>query len=215
MKSLLIIFAILLLSGCGHIRTGEPEFARSLMMANVNAIVVNDEVYSSFALTNFDRVAGVETAEKQYRRVVVKSINSDGGKPMAGFAGSRLFEVVVPDGTPWMKAGDLVEVRSTTFYDSLKGFSTSKDGSALLRLICPGAPMKETKECTKDLPWYKPWGEEKRYFYGILASPSGRPFLAQLKDYSGVAYSPFYDSEGTQLPGAVVPQPRPVLQIVP
>lgn len=206
---------VLVLSACGHIRGDAPEFSNRQMMANVQAAVIFDEMYSSFALSNHDRYAGVGMEELKYRRILVKVYNSQGGRPLWGFSGSRAFEAAVPDGFPLLKAGDLVEVRATTWFDYLQNFDKSRDGSAVLRIICPttekgnSEQMRKLKACASNLPWNSDWGEENRYFYGVLSSSSGREFLPRLSDYPELKFSPFYDELGNPLKSAVPPGERP------
>ena len=207
----------MVLSGCGTVRpfgSGDGDFSRTQLMANVQAVVIFDEHHSGFATTNHSRVAGAGPSELTYRRVIVPIAHNEGGKPILGFKGMRVFLAVVPNGMSLLKKGDLVDVRATTIYDYLKNFSSTGEGTAVIRLLCPSeevsTPEKAAKfrACGSTLPWYQPWGEEKRYWDGIIASPSGYPFLAKLKDYTEFAYTPFYDSEGNQLPTAVQRAPR-------
>lgn len=212
------IFVAVVLSGCGTVRpfgSGDGDWSRSQLMANVQASVIFDEHYSGFATTNHSRFAGAGPAELTYRRVMVSIAHNEGGKPILGFKGMRAFLAVVPDGMPLLKKGDLVDVRATTMYDYLQNFATTGEGTAVIRLLCPSeevaTPEKIAKfrACGSTLPWHQPWGEEKRYWDGIIASPSGYPFLPKLKDHTEFAYTPFYDSEGNQLPTAVPRAQRP------
>lgn len=218
LKFFSVLVAFVVLSGCGTVRpfgSGDGDFSRTQLMANVQAFVVFDEHHSSFATTNHSRFAGAGPSELTYRRVIVQIAHNEGGKPILGYKGIRAFLAVVPDGMSLLKKGDLVDVRATTIYDYLKNFATTGEGTAVIRLLCPGedeaTPEKIAKfrACASTRPWHQPWGEEKRYWDGIIASPSGYPFLPKLKDHTEFAYTPFYDREGNQLPAAVPRAPRP------
>ena len=206
------------LSGCGTVRpfgSGDGDFSRTQLMANVQASVVFDEHHSGFAMTNHSRFAGAGPSELTCRRVIVSIAHNEGGKPMLGFKGMRVFLAVVPNGMSLLKKGDLVDVRATTIHDYFKNYASSGEGTAVIRLLCPSEEVATPKKiakfraCGSTRLWYQPWGEEKRYCDVIIASPSGYPFLPKLKDYTDFAYTPFYDSEGNQLPTAVPRAPRP------
>lgn len=215
---LIAIFATVVLSGCGTIRpfgSGDGDWSRSQLMANVQASVFFDEHYSGLATTGHSRFAGAGPAELTYRRVIVSIAHNEGGKPFLGMKGMRVFMVMVPDGMPLLKKGDLVDVRATRMYDYLQDFARTGEGSAVIRLLCPGedkvTPERQAqfKACASTLPWHQPWGEDKRYWDGIIASPSGYPFLPKLKDHTEFQYTPFYNAEGTQLATAVPRATRP------
>lgn len=190
-------------------------WAKSQMMANVQAAVFWDERFDSFGQRGHDVRAGVGPDEKKYRRILVYIVHVEGGKPIFGRAGFRAFMVVIPDGMPLLKKGDIVDVRSTIFYDYLKDFDKTRDGSAVIRILCPaeekvgGEQTKKFKECASTLPWHEPWGESNRYFNGILAMPSTTSFLPSLTDYKNLKYSPYYNAEGEMLTNAIPPAPRP------
>lgn len=212
-RMLLSIGLVVTLAGCGHIRTGAPDFAKSQSMANVQGMVVFDEAYSPWGMNGLnDRVAGVGPGERVYRRVVVQIIHSEGGRPMGNYKGSRRFEAVVPDGMPLMRSGDQVDARALEWYDFLKDFAKTGEGAAVLRMTCPSYgnnPPLVLISCASTLNWYQPWGEEKRYMDGVNAAPSDHPFKSSLKEYKSLKYSPYYDSEGNTLPNAVPMAARP------
>lgn len=218
LKFFSVFVASVVLSGCGTVRpfgSGDGDFSRTQLMANVQAVVAFDEHYSSFATTNHSRYAGSGPSELAYRRVIVFVAHNEGGRPILAFKGMRFFLAMIPDGMSLLKKGDLVDVRATTYYDHLKNFATTGEGSAVIRFLCPSeddaTPIKiaKFKSCASTRPWHEPWGEEKRYYDGIIASPSGYPFLPKLKDHTELAYTTFYDPEGNQLPTAVPRAPRP------
>jgi hypothetical protein len=218
LKFLSVLAAAITLSACGTIRpfgSGDGDWSRSQLMANVQAVVIFDEHYSGIATSNHMRFAGAGPDEMAYRRVIVSIVHNEGGKPILGFKGIRAFIAVVPDGMPFLKKGDFVDVRATTMYDYLQGFAATGEGSAVIRLLCPGeevaTPEKvaKFKACATSLPWHQPWGEDHRYWDGIIASPSGYPFLSKLKDYKEFQYTPFYDADGKPLSTSVPRAPRP------
>lgn len=219
----LLAGALLLLGGCTHMRPVEEvlqngsSWASSQKTANVQAVVAFDEDNSgliSFALFNHGARAGVGPAEKRYRKVVYTMLNSEGGRPIGKFAGIMAAMAMVPDGMPRLKTGDLIEVRFPVWFDYMKDFAVTGEGSAVLRLICPAGSTSKTdseafKECASHANWHQPWGEEKRYYQGIIAAPSGRPFAPRLKDHRELAFTPYYDEIDNVLPTAVPMAPRP------
>lgn len=221
--SLLLAAAALLLGGCAqmarplneHVMFTEDSWAKAQKNNNVQAIVEHDEAYSFLRMGGIEVVAGVGNAERRYRRVSLYMTHSEGGRPTLGFKGYMRFVAIVPDGMPLLKLGDVVEVRFGNVYDHLKGFATTGEGSAVLRLLCPvnenRGQLDALKACASHLAWYEPWGEDKRFYDGIVASPSGRPYLPSLKAHTELSFTPYYDDSGKVLPNAVVPAARPSL----
>jgi len=220
---ILAVFAALLLGGCAaamrplneHLMFTEDSWAKSQKNANVQGIVDHDEDYNHWTMGSIETMSGVGPAERRYRRVSVFMDHSEGGKPMLGFKGYMRFEAIVPDGMPLLKLGDIVEVRFGKVYDHLKDFARTGEGSAVLRLLCPvnenRGQLDALKACATPLAWYKPWGEDKRFYDGIIASPSGRPYLPRLKDHVELSFTPYYDENGNVLPSAATPAVRPSL----
>jgi hypothetical protein len=213
--------AIAVLAGCAaavkpltqNILQTEESWAASQRQQNVQAIVQKDEEYSTLTLSNQEVIAGAGPAEKTFRRVELMMVHSEGGKPFLNYKGIKRFAAIVPDGFPLLKWGDIVEVRYEGIYDRLKGFAHTKQGTAVLRVLCPGDPdrakMPAFKACAKELNWHRPWGEDARYFDGIAAANSGRPYAAKLTDHTELSFTPYYDADGKPLATAVPPAPRP------
>lgn len=207
----------LLLAGCAGpakmILTEEEDWPAAQRQANVNAAVAFDEEYSSFALSNHLSRASATPAVKRYRKVIVQMLNGEDEQPILGLTGIAAAVALVPDGMPLMKKGDLVEIRHYRMFGSLKSFESSGDGNAVLRLLCPSSPsrgdMAAFKACASNAKWQTRWGESNRYFTGILASPSGRPYAAHLRDHKELSFTPYYDEDGEPLAGAVQMRTRP------
>jgi hypothetical protein len=224
----LLLAALAALTGCAQVggtmaELGRPvaqnvtftdsSWARAQKHANVQALVLHDETYANFRMHQLHVAAGVGPQEKAYRRVVLFMVHSEGGRPLGNYKGFMRFIAVVPDGMPKLKTGDLVEARMGPVYDYLKGFADSGEGTAVLRILCPNnarrADQDRFRQCASVLPWHQAWGEDKRYYDGILASPSARPYAPSLRYHAELAFTPYYDTHGNPLGGAVAPAPRP------
>lgn len=232
--SMVLALSALALGGCAQVggtlaEVGRPlaehatftdsSWAQSQKNTNLQALVLQDEEYSTFRMSQLHVVAGAGPAEKVYRRAVLFVVHSEGGRPLGGYKGFMRLVAVVPDGMPLLKNGDIVEVRAGQVYDYLKGFAQTGEGTAVLRILCPtnssAALQSRFKECAQELPWLQSWGEGKRYYDGILASPSARPYAASLRAHTELKFTPFYSANGEQLPTAVVPAARPDIQTWP
>ena len=212
-----------LLSGCGTVaeRSMSGDGTKGTIAPTLNTIVqatvLNDEVSSSFALSNFDRGAGVGDAERVFRRVPILMILAADGKPplfLRKHAARRATLALVPDGMPLLRRGDIVHVRTRDLWDGLKDFSKTGEGTAIVSLKCQGGskPGKEEqilfKKCAERLPWLEEWGEELRFYEGILAVLPPVPYRDSLRDWKELSFTPFYDRDGSLLPNRVLPAER-------
>ncbi len=216
-EKILLTLTVAMAAGCAQIARPinenfvfrEDSWTASQKHANMQAAVTADEEFSSIRTRSLEVYAGAGPQELRFRRVTLIVAHSEGGKPFLGFKGHMHFEAIVPDGMPMLKLGDLVEVRVGKVYDHLKGFAQTGEGTAVLRLLCPGnltrAEGPAVYKCAKNLAWFEPWGEDKRYFDGIIASTSGRPYLSSLKEHTELTFSPYYNETGTLLASAVTP----------
>lgn len=213
-----------MLAGCGHalrplnenILATDSSWAKAQKFANVQGAVLSDEDYIGARLINGEATGGASKDLRRYRRVVVQLINSEGGSPIFGLAGRAEVLALVPDGFPRLLNGDLVEMRMLSLYDYLKTFRETGEGTAVLRLLCPTvhsrSEVKMWQNCASNYRWHEAWGEGNRYPLGVLAAPSGRPFLRSLKDHTELSFTPYYDESGRPLPQAVKPTEHPMLQ---
>jgi hypothetical protein len=220
-----LLFAAIpfLTTGCGTLARGINEnitsragsFAESNVKANIQAIVLQDESDTSFLMRSMSVSAGTGQAEVGYRKVPLFIANPAGGH-ILGLKGGYRFNAFVPDGMPMLITGDLVEVRFTAMYDYGKDFVKTGDGTAILRILCPGTVSRSEfdtfKVCASALAWHEEWGEGNRYYDGVVASASGRPYAASLKDYDDLSYTPFWSEKGDPLPSSVAPGPRPSIK---
>ena len=209
-----VLFASTLLSGCSLLLiTEEEQWPADQRQANVQGAVLADEDYTGFAVVNHMRVAHAPESVRRYRKVVVLMHKGDDDQPLFGNTGFGASLALVPDGMPQLKKGDLVEFRHVRKFGGLEDFDKTGDGNAVLRLLCPSSPDSGDKEvfrsCASHAKWQARWGEKHRYYMGILASPSGRPYAKHLKDHRELSFSPYYDENGHLLPGAVPMGPRP------
>ena len=92
---------------------------------------------------------------------------------------------MVPDHLPALKAWDLVEVRQTGTYDTMKNFSRIGEGNAVLRVLCQRADPGY-QQCAAALPRIGRYPHQGN---------TNAPFLKSLKDY-GFTFSPAYTEEG-------------------
>lgn len=79
--------------------------------------------------------------------------------------------------------------------------------TAALALVPDGMPL--LKACASHAKWQTRWGEKHRYYLGIVAAPSGRPYAPHLKDHEELSFSKYYDEKGKPVPGAVPMAARP------
>lgn len=223
-----LLFSAVALAGCAQVggtlaEVGRPlaekvtftddSWSKSQKNTNVQALVLYDEEYSIFRMHQLNVIAGVGAQEKAYRRVVLYIVHSEGGRPIGNYKGFMRFVAVVPDGMPLLKNGDLVEARVGNVYDYLKGFAQTGEGTAVLRILCPAnthrSQQERFKQCASELAWYKGWDDGQRYYNGIVAAASERPYLPKLSDHTELKFSPYYDVEGSALPQAAPPAARP------
>lgn len=210
----LLLIATALLAGCSaFIVTEEEQWPAAQRMANIQAVVAFDETYSGFALSNHSRRAGAAPIVKQYRKAIVTILNGDDEQPIFGKTGVAGAIALVPDGMPALRKGDLVEIRHVRLFGGLQDFDKTGDGNAVLRLLCPESPDRKDSEtfksCASNANWQKRWGEKHRYYTGILASPSGRPYAKNLKEHKELSFTPYYDDKGAPIPAAIPMGARP------
>ena len=95
---------------------------------------------------------------------------------------------MVPDHLPELKAWDLIEVRQTGSYDSMKNFAHTGEGNAVLRVLCRRSDP-DYEACAEALPRI---GKYRAQGY------TGAPYLKSLKDF-GFVFSPAYNDKGERI----------------
>jgi len=95
---------------------------------------------------------------------------------------------VVPDHLPLLKVGDRIEIRQTGTFDTLKNFSKTGEGNAILRMLCQKS-SPDYEACVAKLP------KTGKY---LAQGYTGAPYLASLKDY-GYKFTPVTSATGEQL----------------
>jgi len=217
LRSVALIATSAFLASCAawneHVIQREDGYADSVKHNNMQGVVVAQEEYTSMRYRGIlATISGVGPQETRYRRVVVNFYNPDGGM-FLGLHGEMQLLVMVPDGFPILRGGDVVEMRTLGLYGYQKNFISSGDGAAVLRILCPrnerNEPGAAMHACGESLAWYDGWGEKYHFWEGIVASPSGRPWLPSLKDHTELSFTPYYDDAGNVLPTAVPPAPHP------
>lgn len=96
---------------------------------------------------------------------------------------------IVPDQLPMLKAGDLVEIRNTRTWDSVKDFIATGEGNVVVRVICAKADPAFDKCVEVKGPKL---GKHKG------RGPTGTPYPASVKDY-GFTFTKRYDQKGDPL----------------
>lgn len=95
---------------------------------------------------------------------------------------------MVPDHLPQLHAGDIVEIRQTGTYDTMKNFTVSGEGNVVVRILCQkGTPNYEA--CLDSAPKigkYKGVGE------------THTPYPVSARDY-GFTFTPMFDEKGRAL----------------
>lgn len=194
--------AVLLLAGCSanpvtvattKIVNFGQELPEEMVGHNLAATVALDEDwvgrYPRVSRNNF-YIQGVtsDSAEYTYRAALVRLTNP--GSLLYVQAGylKRMTGAMIPDHLPLLKEGDIVEVRQTGTYETLKGFSVSKEGNVVLRVLCQKADPGFA-QCVAKLPSIGKYAG---------AGQTGTPYLPTVRQY-GFKFTPAYDMRGTPL----------------
>ena len=132
---------------------------------------------------------GEEVAKFRYVTVTSPRMENDTGVLWKG-PGDHLYlaGAMVPDHIAALKAGDIVEWRSISSWDSLVGFDRTGEGQIVTRVLCRKS-SPDWQQCHDSLP---------RFHKHKAAGVTGTPFPASVKDY-GFTFSKFYDESGKLL----------------
>ena len=203
MKSFLKLFVCamaMLLAGCQTpIHRGVNEALTSVQslddrMSNRNVAMVVAITENSFknyqnAVRNYLYLQGVDETvpEARYRIAYLFMRNTDWALHIG--VGERVWPMAayVPDHIPQLEDGDVVEVRmdGDRFMRRLKDFSTTGEGTAIVRVLCKfkDPDFARCINSTPRIEHYQGFGE------------TGTLFPASLKEY-GFTFTPFYDDNG-------------------
>jgi hypothetical protein len=165
-----------------------------MLEKNVTASVSFDEAHplKTHRITRIDFFGqGVDkdSVEYNYRMVPVNfgHFNNFGiGRVNNGY-GTLVFKTaaMVPDHLPLLKAGDLIELRQTVQYNSMKDFVAKQEGNTVLRILCRKADPDFLK-CQDSVPHHSP---------KVVGGYTDRPYLKSLKEY-GFTFTQAYDKQG-------------------
>lgn len=170
------------------------EFPPEMVNRHIAAWVGFDEEWAG----NYNRssrnalfIQGVsdESPEYRLRLARINLVNSGPGALWVERGGVSFFSgAVVPDQLPKLHAGDIVEVRQTGTYDTMKNFIATGEGNIVVRILCrKGTP--DFDKCLNDAPTI---GKSK----GV--GETHTPYPASVRDY-GFTFTPMFDEKGNAL----------------
>ena len=134
---------------------------------------------------------GIHPGTPEYQMRVARINLSNSGPGMLWMDKGRLgypTGAIVPDHIRQLRAGDIVEIRQTETWDTMKGFTSTGEGNVVVRILCSKADPGYD-DCLEKAPRvgkYKGFGE------------THTPYPASVKDY-GFTFTPMYDASGKQL----------------
>jgi hypothetical protein len=131
---------------------------------------------------------GEGNPEFQYRTALVFMAQIKGALYIKDGAFPWFTAAYVPDHIPLLKAGDIVEIRQTGTYDTMMNFDKSRDGNAVLQLLCRKADPQYLA-CADKLPKIGKF---------LAVGPSGTAFATSLPTY-GYTFTPAYSKDGKPL----------------
>lgn len=131
------------------------------------------------------------TPVAQYRAVALWTSSMEGSGVLWKKDGEQAYVVaaLVPDYIAMLKAGDVVEWRSISTWDSLLDWETTGEGQVVTRVVCRKAD-----------PLYRACVDAQPVYNGSFKATgrTGTPFPASVKGY-GFTFSRFYDAQGKQI----------------
>lgn len=170
------------------------EFPPEMVSRHIAAWVAFDEDYiSNYNLSSRNSLytQGVSEGSPEYRYRVarVNLVNSSEGVLWVETGSTQFFSgAIVPDHLPKLHAGDIVEVRQTATYDTMKDFSKTGEGNIIVRILCQkGTPNYQ--KCLDDAP---------RINKAKGSGETHTPYPASIRDY-GFTFTPMFDEKGHAL----------------
>lgn len=160
------------------------ELPAQMVSQNLIATVGWDESFSGVYPANGAHIAwgqGIEKGTDEYGlRVVVLELRLIGATFITDGKYRVQMAAAVPDHIERLKAWDIVELRSTGTYSTLKGFNSTHEGNIIVRVLCRKADIGY-ENCRDALP------QIRNYPQG----PTGAPYLASVAEY-GFTFTPAY-----------------------
>lgn len=164
-------------------------------MVHVNLIgtIAFSETFAgeySRANRNILYTGGVEAGRPEFNyRVVRVSLRHLTGALVFG-AGDLDYPTaaMVPDSFPALKAWDIIEIRQSGTFYTMKDFAETGEGNAIIRVLCRKS-QPDYEACANALPKL---GRHRAQ--GL----TGTPYLPSLKDY-GYTFTPAYSAVGALL----------------
>lgn len=134
---------------------------------------------------------GVERGTPEYRLRIARINLSNTAPGLLWMSQGELMFMTgayVPDHMPRLRAWDIVEIRHTGTWNTMKGFTQSGEGNIVVRILCRKSdPAYET--CRAKAP-------KTGKYSGV--GPTGTPYPASVREY-GFTFTPIFDAEGRQL----------------
>jgi hypothetical protein len=170
------------------------ELPADMVNSNQAAMVGFDEDWVgnyNYAARNTLYGQGVEKGTPEYNMRVARVNLAISGKGVLWVSEGELMYTggaYVPDSMSRLRAGDIVEVRHTGTYDTMKNFTKTGEGNIITRIICRKAEPTYEK-CFADAP---------RLNKTKGVGRTNTPYPASVRDY-GFTFSPMFDDKGQAL----------------
>ena len=170
------------------------ELPADMVKTNQAAMVGFDETWVDnygVAARNSLYVQGVEKDTPEYKlRAARVNLAISGPGVLWVSEGGLLYTggAYVPDQLPQLRAGDIVEVRQTGTWDTMKDFSKTGEGNIVVRIICRKSDPAYEK-CFEDAP---------RINKTKGVGRTNTPYPASVRDY-GFTFTPMFDHKGQAL----------------
>lgn len=199
----LVLANLLVLSGCAETPVATAitraynlgqELPEDMVGRNFSGYVAFDETY----VANLNKASrgslygqGLErnTAEYRMRAVRINIANTEPGMLwMAQGDLTFMTGAFVPDHLPQLRAWDIVEVRQSGTWNTMKGFAQTGEGNIVIRILCRKSDSNYD-ECRTRTP---------RTGKHMGMGPTGTPYPKSVHEY-GYSFTPIFDSEGRLL----------------
>jgi hypothetical protein len=170
------------------------ELPADMVKSHQAAMVGFDEKWVgdyNYAARNSLYVQGVEKGTTEYNMRTARVNLAISGKGVLWVSEGELLHTggaYVPDQLPQLHAGDIVEVRQTGTWDTMKDFAKKGEGNIVVRIICrKGEPSYD--KCFEDAP---------RINKTKGVGRTNTPYPESVRDY-GYTFTPMYDDKGQAL----------------
>lgn len=169
------------------------DLPTEMVKVNLIGTIGYDETFSgnySRPSRNILYTGGIEAGKPEFGYRVVR-VNLRHISAYPGFRAGDLgysTAAMVPDNFPLLKAWDIIEIRHTGGFYTMKDFAKTGEGNAIIRVLCQKS-QPDYEECADALPKLS-----KNRAQGY----TGTPYLPSLKDY-GYSFSTRYGTDGTLL----------------